>query len=55
MVTRIEGRNGDYIELADNLSELPWFQEIVKSARADLDETPDEFLPAWYLNWRDEH
>ena len=52
MVTRIEGKDGDFLELADTLDELPWFVAVEKEAREFVLNAPLESLPAWAREWR---
>lgn len=38
-------------ECYDSVDEIPWYQEVLAQAKADLAVTPPEYLPTWYKNW----
>jgi hypothetical protein len=51
MVTRHYANGKDesdgYLDLADDVRELPWFLEVVKKAKETLRALPEESRPSW--------
>ena len=45
--------DGTVVRVATDPHELPWFNDVLAKAKADLLATPREFLPAWGREWRD--
>ena len=38
--------------LADKVTDLPWFADVLAKAQATLDVTPEHSWPSWYREYR---
>jgi len=41
-------------KVATKLEDVSWFERVLESSRADLEQTPTQFQPSWYRSYESE-